>query len=473
MQSAAPREAPARPLFDLLLRGGTLVLPFRGLVRADLGIRDGRIAAVLDPGGEWTSRETIEVSGRFVFPGAIDPHVHIGLGNGDEDWETETRSAAAGGITSVFSFLMAGTSYLPHIERAHAVARQRAYVNYGLHVVPCAPVHLEELDRYVDEQGIASFKYFTSFRGDEGAYLGISGTDDGFLFEYLRRVAAHPGAVACVHAENIEVAWDLRARLQQAGRDDLAAWDESRPVAIEAECIYRAMFYAQQAGCPLYVVHVSSVLALREIRAWRDRFPDVAVYAETCPHFLTHHKELPLGPLGKINPPLRSPADVEALWEAVLDGTIDTIGSDHVPRRREKKTGSIWKASAGFPGTAAILPVLLSEGVHKRGLSLQRVAELTSAHPARIFGCYPRKGSLEVGADADVTVVDLDLERQASPQVFQSYADYSLYDGQNLKGWPVLTVVGGRVVMADGKVVGEPGWGRYISRAPTPAPATA
>lgn len=457
---------------DLILRGGTLVLPFRGLVRADLAVKEGRIVAVLEPGTGLTARETVDVSGRYVLPGVIDPHVHIGLGNGDRDWETETRSAASGGVTTVFSFLMTGSSYLPLIEDAHAVARRSAYVDYGLHLVPCAPVHLEEMDRYVRAEGITSFKYFTSFRGEEGAYLGVSGTDDGYLYAYLRRVADYPGGLACVHPENIEIVWGLRERLQQAGRDDLSAWDESRPACVEAECTYRAMFYAQEAGCPLYVVHVSSALALREIRAWRARFSDARVFAETCPHFLTHHKEMPLGSLGKINPPLRSAADVAALWDAVLDGTIDTIGSDHVPRRREKKAGSIWKASAGFPGTATILPVLLSEGVHRRGLPLQRVAELTAANPARILGCYPRKGSLEVGADADITVVDLDLERLASPEVFKSYADYSLYDGWTLKGWPVMTIVRGRVVMASGALLGQPGWGAYVRRSGV-APAVA
>ena len=450
---------------ELLVRGGTLVAPYEGLVRADLLIQAGKIAGLVAPDVEWSADRVIDVSGRYVFPGLIDPHVHIGLGNGLEDWATETRSAAAGGITTVFSFLMSGTSYVPLIEEARQAADRLAYVDYGLHLVPCAPVHLDEMDRYVAESGITSFKYFTSFRGEEGAYLGVQGSDDGYLYAYLERVAGYPGGVACVHPENIEVVWRLRERLQQAGRDDLPAWDESRPASVEAECVDRALFYAQQIGCPLYLVHISSSLALREIRAWRARFPESRVYAETCPHFLTHTADMPLGSLGKINPPLRSAADVEALWAAVADGTIDTVGSDHVPRRREKKAGTIWEASAGFPGTGAILPVLLSEGVHKRGVSLLRVAELCSANPARILGCYPRKGSLRVGSDADITVVDLGLERQVSPEVFRSYADYSLYDGWVLNGWPVMTIVRGRVVMEDGEIIGPAGGGRYIARA--------
>ncbi|MFN8557054.1 MAG: amidohydrolase family protein [Dehalococcoidia bacterium] len=460
---------------DLLIKGGTVVLPYSGDVRADLYVRDGRVAALLAPDSGQTAERVIDATGRHVLPGVIDPHVHFGLGNGMEDWATESRSAAAGGVTTVFSFLMSGQSYLPEIEATRRVADATSHVDYGLHVVPCAPVHLDEMDRYV-AAGITSFKYFTSFRGSEGAYLGVEGTDDGFLHAYLEQVAGYPGALACVHPENIEVVWRLRARLQAEGRDGLEAWDASRPAAVEAECVYRAMFYAEQAGCPLYLVHLSGALPLRELRAWRARFPTAPVYAETCPHFLTHHKEMPIGSLGKINPPLRSPADVDALWTAIADGVIDTIGSDHVPRRRDKKAGSIWTASAGFPGTGAILPVMLSEGVHRRGLPLRRVAELCAANPARIMGCYPRKGSLQVGSDADITIVDLDLQRTVTPELFQSYADYSLYDGWTLTGWPVATIVRGQVVMDGGTVVGDSGWGRYLARsgaAAAPSGATA
>ena len=452
--------------YALVLRGGTIVTETGERV-ADLAIDDGRVAAVLSP-GQGDGREIIDVRGKHLLPGLIDPHVHYGLGNGLDDWDTETRSSALGGVTTAFSFLMSGQSYLPLIDEALAVAGTKAHIDFGLHVVPSAAVHLEEMDAYV-ERGITSFKYFTSFRGDEGAYLKVTGTDDGFLYEYLERVARYEKGLACVHAENIEVVWKLRARLQAAGRDDLAAWDESRPAFVEAEAAHRAMAYARETGAPLYLVHMSSAVSLDEIRSWRARHPDAVVYAETCPHFLTHHKELPLGALGKINPPLRSRADVEAVWAGIADGTVDTIGSDHVARRKEKKAGSIWTASAGFPGSGAILPVLLSEGVRKRGLPLTRVVALTSANPARALGLHPRKGSLEVGADADVAVVDLDLAREVRPEVFGSYADYSLYDGWTLRGWPVVTIVRGRIVMLDGTVVGPKGYGRYVARSSAPS----
>jgi dihydropyrimidinase len=192
------------------------------------------------------------------------------------------------------------------------------------------------------------------------------------------------------------------------------------------------------------------------------------VIAETCPQYLTHTSDMPIGSLGKVNPPLRSDRDREALWEAIADGLIDTIGSDHVPRRRERKTGSIWTASAGFPGTATILPLLLSEGHHKRKVPLTRIVEMCSTNPARAFGLHPRKGSLAPGADADLAIVDLSLERTASADLLGGHSDYSLYEDRVLRGWPVLTMVRGEIVMQDGKVVGPGGHGEYLRRAAAP-----
>lgn len=446
-----------------LVTGGTLVLPGAGEVASDLLLRDGRIAERLPSGSGAAADRVIDATGHHVFPGVIDPHLHIGLGAGLGDWQTETASAAVGGVTTVVSFLMAGESYLPVIEETRAVAERDAHVDFAFHLVPCSQTHLDELPEYVD-LGITSFKYFTSFRGDEGAYLGISGTDDGFLLRFLEQVAAHEGAIASIHPENIEVVWVLRERLKEAGREDLGAWNESRPDSVEAEATFRALYYAREVGSPVYLVHISSRAALDEVRTWRERFPEHRVVAETCPHYLTHTSDMPIGSLGKVNPPLRSADDCEAIWEGVLDGTIDTIGSDHVPRRRERKQGSIWTASAGFPGAATILPLMLSEGHHRRGLSLARVADLCSAGPARAFGLAPEKGSLDAGADADLTIVDLSREQAATADVLQSHADYSLYEDRVLTGWPVTTIVRGEVVMQDGEIVGPAGHGRYLPR---------
>jgi dihydropyrimidinase len=314
----------------------------------------------------------------------------------------------------------------------------------------------------VKDLGVSSFKFYMNFRGDEGAYLGVAGTDDGYLWELAQRVARHPRATLCVHTENIEIANRLQARLMAAGREGLEAWEASRPPVTEAENVNRAAFFGRRAGCPVYVVHMSSAAALEEVRL--ARAAGATVHAETCPHYLTHTLESPLGLIAKTNPPLRRREDVEALWRGLADGAIDVVGSDHVPRPRAAKAGTTWKASRGGPVLSMIVPVLLSEGVHRRGLSLARVAQLVALTPARLFNLYPRKGTLQVGSDADLTVVDPDLEREVTWAGLASFADYSIWEGQRLRGWPVLTISRGRVVARDGHFVGEPGWGRYLPR---------
>jgi dihydropyrimidinase len=203
-------------------------------------------------------------------------------------------------------------------------------------------------------------------------------------------------------------------------------------------------------------------MALDEVRKWRTRYEKV--FVETCPHYLTHTEDSDLLGMGKANPPFRSADDVAAMWEGLQDGSIDVVASDHCPRKRATKEKPLWLASQGFPGTATILPVLLHEGYHKGRLSLRRIAEVLTKAPAKIFNVAPLKGSLDIGSDADITLVNLNLSRVVNPAELGSYSDYSLYEGQNLKGWPVQTIVRGNTVMSNGKMVGQPGYGNYIFR---------
>jgi dihydropyrimidinase len=222
------------------------------------------------------------------------------------------------------------------------------------------------------------------------------------------------------------------------------------------------MYFAERTGARVYFPHISSRLTLDEVRRWRSRYDQV--WIETCPHYLTHTEDSDLGGIGKANPPFRTRDDREALWEALFDGTIDIVASDHSARRRVTKDKPLWQAAQGFPGIAAILPVLLSEGYHKRKLPLQRICQLLAAAPAKIFDLAPAKGNIAPGCDADFTVVDLGKERKFVPAELGSYADYSLYENQVLKGWPVRTIVRGVTVMENGKIVGPGGHGKYLWR---------
>jgi dihydropyrimidinase len=244
--------------------------------------------------------------------------------------------------------------------------------------------------------------------------------------------------------------------------NSLRDWSLSKPAITEAEPAVRAMMFAEHVGARIYFPHISSRATLDEVRRWRDRYDKI--YVETCPHYLTHTMDADIGSLGKANPPFRSSEDVAALWEGLADGSIDVVASDHVPRKRATKDKPLWQASQGFPGTATILPVLLDKGYHEQRLSLRRVAELLTSRPADIFHLSDSKGRITPGLDADLTLVDLDFSRVVKSEELGSYSDYSLYEGWTLKGWPRRTIVRGKTVMLDGRIVGEPGHARYLQR---------
>ncbi|MBI2954053.1 MAG: amidohydrolase family protein [Chloroflexi bacterium] len=451
---------------DCLLKNARLVVPRQGIVEASVGIKDGVIAAIYRgsdadmPSAQ--GAKVIDVGGRYVLPGGIEAHSHIGRRSWTDEFRRETGAAAKGGITTFFNFLGRTDSYGNHFDQIDKAGQECSYVDFALHFGIMSNVHLTEMEEYVAKYGVRSFKFYMAYKGEEGKTIGVEGCDDGLLFDGFAQIAALDKGVACVHAENIEVAWRFKDRLVAQGRDDLAAYSESRPNFCEAENVHRAYYFGQVTGCPVYVVHLSTREGLDAVREWKQKF--AAAYVETCPHYLTHTMDTPLGKIAKVNPPLRTEADNEALWGGLLDGTIDTVASDHVAAMKQTKLGSIWETPPGFQGTSTILPVLLSEGVNKRGLSIQRVAELTSYNAARIFNLYPRKGTIQVGSDADFTVIDLNLEKAVRAEEIGSFSDYTVYEGQVFKGWPVLTMVRGEVVMQDGQIVGREGHGRYLHR---------
>jgi dihydropyrimidinase len=456
---------------DLLIRGGRAISPGTDGVPADIAIRNGKILGVLAPGSGVNAGEVLDASGLVIFPGVIDVHLHLGHGKDiarprvPEDAARETAAAAAGGVTTFVPYLMATELFEAIFEDVVSVTQAGARIDFSYHFIISTEAQLASVPRYVRELGVPSFKIFMNNRGGEGKRLGLPDIDDGFLFRLCEAAAEHGGLV-CPHPENIEAAWVLRDRLMAQDPDGcggLAAWNASRPPFLEADAVQRAGLFARQTGARLYIVHTSSRLALEEGRRAREAGTRITI--ETCPHYLTHSIEWARGDIGKINPPLRERSDCEALWAGIVDGVIDTVATDHIHRDLSSKDGGIWKASPGCPGIDTLLPVLLSEGHHKRKLPLGRIAALASQAPAAAMGLSHRKGRIAVGLDADLAIVDIEGEFTPRRDHLHSSAGYSIYEGVPLRGRVRHTLVGGRFVLRDhGLVADAVGTGRFIPR---------
>jgi len=450
--------------FDLLLAGGEIVFPGVGVRTGSVAVKDERIAALLAPGEQASAREVIDCRGKWVMPGLIDPHTHIGFGSNETDFETESRSAAIGGVTGMMTFHRSNDlrqSTGPWKERGES----QSLIDFGFHFGVTSRLHIDTLPECAERFGVTSIKVYLMYKGASGAAKGFTEIDDGLLYRALLQGARIKGGVVGVHCENVEVIPVFREPLKEAGRNDLPVWDEQSPGFLEAENVFRVIYFGEKAECPVNIVHMSSAESLEIVR--RAKKPGRApIHVETCSHYLALTSQSPIGFLGKVNPPLRSTTDVEALWDGVRDGTISTVGSDHVPRKRETKGPDIWKASAGFPGIGTLLPVLIDEGVHKRRLPIERIAAVTSANVARLYS-LPNKGNIAVGMDADLVVVDPDKTVRIDPATQGSFSDYSPYEGMSFKGAPVRTILRGRILAVDGKVVeaarAAPA-GRYLHR---------
>jgi len=458
------------PQIDTLITNGQVVIPNVGIVEGNLGIRGGKIAAILSKDQVLPADKEIDVEGKYVLPGIIDPHSHPGYPGGSffQDFGTETTSAAVGGVTTnVVFYRQYGVAPSPYEDfwDVMAEAEKRSHVDFGVHLMISTHTQVApgQYEKYANDYGVTSFKYSMAYKGAEGKALGITNdVDDAFLYDSFKKLAKIPGGTITVHCENMEILSMLSKPLKEQGREDLAAWSDGRPDFTEAESIRRILYLAEITRCPAYIVHVSTKAGLQEILRHRERGGS-PIYAETCIHYLTHTKNSSAGVLAKVNPPLREQEDIDFLWESLARGDIDTVGTDHCLLKRSQKK-DIWSAVPGFPGVAMLLPVLLSEGVNKGRMTLEKVAEAASYNTAKIFGLYPRKGTIQVGSDADLAVVDLDLEKKVTPELLQSASDFSIYEGRNIKGWPVMTVLRGEIIMKDGKVVGREGYGKYLKR---------
>lgn len=449
--------------YDLRLHGGKAALPGIGMSEVDVCVRDGRVAALCAPDDEQPATETVDVRGKWVLPGVVDAHVHLGqdlsVPKTTADAAAETASAAAGGVTTMLAYLMSPQPYDELFPAARDLMSEYAHTDFGFHFCVVTPEHIGSIGHYAANLGVSSFKVFTNFRGNEGSYLNLPGNDDSFLLDALQ-AAADSGSMIAQHAENIELVWRLRDQLQRDPDAGLDAWHAVRPPYVEAEAEGRVAYLASVVGASSYAVHVTSEESLKALERQQADYRDV--FVETCPHYLTLGIDSGLGSRGKVNPPLRTRADREVLWGAVADGRVDVIGSDHVPRHYQAKDKDLWSASAGFPGTGTLLPLLITEGHFARGIPVERLVNLTATRPAQLFGLWPRKGAIMIGADADLTVIDPDAETTITASTQHSGAEYSVWEGWRSQVSVRHTLVRGEFALRDGEL-GKP-TGRYVAR---------
>ena len=473
--------------FDLAVVNGTLVIPFVGTLSGDVAARDGTIVQIADAIDPADAEVVIDARGKLVFPGAVDPHVHIGIYRPvTADAESETTSSLVGGVTTVVSYFRTGSHYLNKTGLYHEIlpevldaVRDHAYTDYGFHIAVMTSAQVDEVDWMVGEMGIGSFKYYMFYKGlnlaasstDAAAYTMSDVYDLGHLYRYMQAVSAasrkygQAGRISLsIHCEHAEIIRTMIDEINAERASGLEAYSRARPPFQERLAIAEATLLADQTACPINLLHLSSAEALAGgIKARRD-YDGLDIQLETTLHHLALTYDTAHGiESGKVNPPIRGQDDIEALWRGIFRGDLNQVVSDHACCQTEIKQGGTWEAQPGFGGTGLLYPVMVSEGYHKRGLPLQRVAELISAQPARNFGLYPRKGTIAVGADADLAIVDPNEEGPVTVDRCLSAQDHTPFDGFPIKGWPTHTIRGGQLMFANGKVVGKPD-GRFLKR---------
>jgi allantoinase len=438
--------------YDLLIRNGQFVTP-DGVIQADLAVADERIVAIA-PGLEGTAQQEIDAAGLHVFPGVIDAHLHFNE-PGRAEWEgfaSGTRALAAGGTTCFADMPLNAhppTVDAENFDLKRAAARAASLVDFALWggLVPGNVERMAELA----ERGVIGFKAFMANSGIED----FAAADDLTLYEGMAR-AARLGLPVAVHAENDAITRALAERAQAEGRTGVRSFLDSRPVAAELEAISRAILFAQETGCTLHIVHVSTGRGVALVAEARARGVDVS--CETCPHYLalTADDMERLGAVAKCAPPLRSAPERDALWRHIAAGTLPMVASDHSPSPPEMKTDpNFFRVWGGISGCQSLLALLLTEGHDSRGLPLETIASLTARFPAERFS-LPGKGCLAAGCDADLALLDLGRSAVLRAEDLFYRHRHSPFVGRTLRGSVVRTLVRGHTVFRDGEIASEP-----------------
>ncbi len=451
---------------DCVIKNGIVVTP-QGTIIGGVAVKGTQIIAVAADELLPDASRFVDAHGGYVIPGLIDIHYHLGAGGPleriESDFRTETPGAALNGVTTVSSMLASLESYIPLAPKVMEWGKGKSYVNYALHCAIETASHFDELKKLC-EMGMCRFKmFYTAYKGEEGRKIGQLGCDDGMVYRAFEFFADYGfPAMATLHCEEQDIMDLLQPRYENK-RMDLPAWTEARPDFIEAMSLDSAAWIAKGTGAPVHIAHMSTREAVEELARWQRA--GLRIYGETTPTYLTLTKYDKIGVWGKINPPLREKDDQEALWAALREGIITTMGTDTCPytRKEKEQRGDLWSALPGFAtGVEVFCSVMMTEGVHKGRLSVEQMVKVTSEGTARLLNRYPRKGALVPGADADIVIVDPNRETIIHGKDLLTRAkEWSPFEGMKVRGMPVFTMVMGEIVSENRELVGKPN-GRFV-----------
>lgn len=460
--------------FDLVVSGGD-VATIEGVRTADIGVRDGRIVVIAEHIDASSAHQVVSASGCLVLPGAIDAHTHFGNQVGDhgtaDDYESGTLAAAFGGITTVINYCIQqpGEALTAAIERDRRAAEPGAMVDFGLHVIvtdPSPPSFTDDM-RAAAEAGCPSVKIFTAvddFMLSDAAILRVL------------RAARSTGVVVNLHAEDGALVHDLTRELIAQGKTGIAFLPHSRPPLAEAIAVKKVAAYATTLGVPLYIVHVSSRAALQAIA--EARAVGAEVYAETRPAYLflddgIYSADEERGRFAACWPPLRDTEDQGALWDGLRSGLIQTYATDHTSWMAVEKLDpelTFAGVPGGFANVETSIGMLYNEGVRLGRIPIERFVAVTASNPAKVFGLWPRKGTIAIGSDADLVLLDPEAEVVISADSMHSRSDVEPYAGYRAVGWPVSTIARGEIVVDRGRLLGRPGRGHFLVRQSADSP---
>jgi len=438
-----------------IIKGGTVVFS-EGVVDTDVSIRNGLFESIGKDLKVEPDYRVIDASGKYVLPGLIDVHVHPQY---EDDFQSLSEAAAFGGITTLihYVYVKEGMNLIEKIEEAMNEGSKTSHLDFGLHA------SLQDVESQIPhigeavERGINSFKMFMPF-----AKRGMS-VPDKLLIAAMDEIGSM-GGISMVHGESAGCEY-LEERFVTHGETSAGFYPQSRPNTLEAEAISRAIILANTVNCPLYLVHLSARESLESVN--KARYAGQTLYTETCPHYLTLTDDIfeKLGPLAKCAPPIRKSADIEAMWTGIKNHLIDVVGSDHAGYTKKKKQfDNVFESPFGIPGTETMLFLLHEEGVNKKRIDFPKLVKVLSENPAKVFGLYPKKGTLQVGSDADLVVFDPNESHIIEAKNQHGHSDFTLYEGWKCRGKPILTMQRGEIVLKDGILHSKPGDGIFLPR---------